>query len=84
MCKVTVCRKHYKQNVFYLELVVVYMDVGSTGIWSQRSGRKTQAYCCLYLTGFHHVAQAGLEILVLLPQSPECKYYRQAYATKPS
>jgi hypothetical protein len=32
--------------------------------------------CCYFETGSHYVAQAGLELLILLPQSPKCWDYR--------
>jgi hypothetical protein len=32
----------------------------------------------LFETGSHYVAQAGLELSVLLPQPPECLDYRRA------
>lgn len=57
---------------------------GPDKIQSQRSAWTAQVGFCFYLTVFRHVAQAGLEILILLPQSPECKDYRQVYDTKPS
>jgi hypothetical protein len=35
-------------------------------------------FVCLFQTGSHYIAQAGLELTILLPQSLQCWHYSSA------
>jgi hypothetical protein len=39
---------------------------------------KMKPFFLSFETGFHYVAQAGLELVILLPQPPKCWYNRHA------